>query len=88
MLLHLIVGEAKPLKYVKQMRVRSGITVGELVKEMDECGVLGAGRFGKAAELVAEMFGDPDCTVFLTLAGALVPGGLRKGSLGGKGIFY
>ncbi len=68
----------KALKYVKQMRVRSGISAGELVKEMDECGVLGAGRIGKAAELTAEMFSDPDCTVFLTLAGALVPGGLRN----------
>jgi deoxyhypusine synthase len=54
------------------------MSVGELVREMDECGVLGAGKLGKAAELVAEMFGDSECTVFLTLAGALVPGGLRK----------
>jgi len=66
------------LKHVKQMHVRPGISVGELVQEMNECGVLGAGKVGKAAELVAEMFGDSDCTVFLTLAGPLVPGGLRK----------
>jgi len=66
------------LKHVKQMHIRPGISVGELVQEMNECGVLGAGKLGKAAELVAEMFGDSDCTVFLTLAGPLVPGGLRK----------
>ena len=50
----------------------------ELVSEMKSCGVLGAGRIGKAAELVEEMFQNPDYTVFLTIAGAMVPGGLRK----------
>lgn len=45
---------------------------------MQQCGVLGAGKIGRAAELTAKMFGDPDYTVFLTLAGALVPGGLRN----------
>jgi len=52
--------------------------VSDLVNEMKACGVLGAGRIGEAAELVAEMFGNPEYTVFLTLAGPLVPGGLRK----------
>ena len=54
------------------------MTVAQLVKEMDTCGVLGAGKLGKAAKLTAKMFRDPDYTVFLTLAGALVPGGLRS----------
>jgi deoxyhypusine synthase len=45
---------------------------------MKECGVLGAGKIGNAAELLSEMFGNPDYTVFLTLAGPLVPGGLRR----------
>ena len=45
---------------------------------MRTCGVLGAGKIGNAAELASEMFDDPDYTVFLTIAGALVPGGLRK----------
>jgi deoxyhypusine synthase len=60
------------------MRVRKGLSVEELVDQMRQCGVLGAGKIGKAAELTAQMFGDPDYTVFLTLAGALVPGGLRS----------
>jgi len=60
------------------MRLRSGLTVDELVSEMRECGVLGAGKIGRAAELAAEMFSDPDYTVFLTMAGPLVPGGLRR----------
>jgi deoxyhypusine synthase len=45
---------------------------------MNECGVLGAGKIGKAAQLTTEMFSDPDYTVFLTLAGPAVPGGLRR----------
>lgn len=66
------------MENVKQMRLKRGITVAEMMKEMDACGVLGAGKIGKAARLVTEMFKDPNYTVFLTLAGALVPGGLRS----------
>jgi len=60
------------------MRLGRGLTVGELVSEMRECGVLGAGKIGIAAELAAEMFGDKDYTVFLTIAGPMVPGGMRR----------
>jgi len=62
---------------VKQIRLYPGISLRELLSEMRETGVLGAGRLGKSVELVVEMFKDPDCTVFLTLAGPLVPAGLR-----------
>ena len=65
------------MKNVKQIQLKRRITVAQLVREMDGCGVLGAGKIGKAARLVTEMFEDPDYTVFLTLAGALVPAGLR-----------
>ena len=60
------------------MRLGRGLTVGELASEMRECGVLGAGKIGIAAELAAEMFGDKDYTVFLTIAGPMVPGGMRR----------
>jgi deoxyhypusine synthase len=66
------------LKHVKHMHLKSGLTVGALVSEMNACGVLGAGKIGKAAEIVKEMFSDRDYTVFLTLAGPLVPGGMRQ----------
>lgn len=59
------------------MQIKSKITVAQMIKEMNDCGVLGAGKLGKAAKLVKEMFDDGDYTVFLTIAGALVPGGLR-----------
>lgn len=66
------------MKHVRHMELRPEMTVRELVAEMENCGVLGAGKIGMAAKLVSEMFHDKDYTVFLTLAGALVPGGLRK----------
>ncbi len=68
----------RSLKYVKHMRLQSKMSVGDLVKEMSDAGVLGAGKLGEASQLVAEMFSDPDYTVFLTLSGALVPAGFRR----------
>ncbi|MCK4583728.1 deoxyhypusine synthase family protein, partial [Candidatus Bathyarchaeota archaeon] len=62
---------------VHQMRLRGGMTVGELAEEMRKAGVIGAGRVGRAVDIVAEMFGDQDYTTFITLSGPLVPGGLR-----------
>ncbi len=65
------------MKRVKHIRLNDCLTVGNLVSEMKACGVLGAGNIGRAAEIVTDMFRDRDYTVFLTLAGPLVPGGLK-----------
>ena len=66
------------MKYVRQMQLSPKMSVNQLVSEMRAAGVLGAGKIGEATELVTEMFKDPDYTVFLTLAGPLVPAGLRR----------
>jgi deoxyhypusine synthase len=66
------------LKSVKQLNIKPDITIVELLDEMAECGVLGAGRAGRAAQLLAEIFQDENYTVFLALAGPAIPGGLRK----------
>jgi deoxyhypusine synthase len=66
------------MKRVEQMRLRPGMTVGELADEMLRAGVIGAGRVGRAVEIVAEMFSDPDYTTFIALSGPLVPGGMRR----------
>jgi deoxyhypusine synthase len=65
------------MKRIEQMRLRAGMTVGELAEEMLGAGVIGAGRVGRAVEIVAEMFSDPDYTTFITLSGPLVPSGMR-----------
>ncbi len=68
----------KPVKYVKHMRLQTGMSVNDLVNEMRSTGVLGAGKLGEACELVSEMLRNQDYTVFLTLSGALVPAGFRR----------
>jgi deoxyhypusine synthase len=59
------------------MRLKAGMTVGELADEMRKTGVMQAGRVGKAVDIVTEMFSNPDYTTFLTLSGPLCHGGLR-----------
>ena len=66
------------VRYVRHIRLNKAMSAGELVKEMNATGVLGAGKVGEACNIVAEMFNDSSYTVFLTLAGALVPAGLRS----------
>ena len=60
------------------MEVKNDMTVLELIQEMGGSGVLGAGRVYRATELLAEVIKDEDTAVFLSVAGPLVPGGLRK----------
>jgi deoxyhypusine synthase len=59
------------------MKIKPGMTVGYLVNEMEKSGVLGAGQLAKAVNILREMFLDPDYTVFLSIAGPMVLGGLR-----------
>jgi len=65
------------LKRVNHIQLNDCLTVGSLVSKMKSCGVLGAGNIGRAAEIVTDMFRERDYTVFLTLAGPVVPGGLK-----------
>ena len=65
------------MAYVQQMKIKPRMTVGELLEEMDKCGVLGAGKLGSGAKIIFNMFTDPEFTVFLSLAGPAVAGGLR-----------
>jgi len=45
---------------------------------MYRVGVLGAGRIGRATNIVRRMFADPDCYTFLSMSGPMIPGGLRQ----------
>jgi deoxyhypusine synthase len=64
-------------KYVQQMNIRAGMSVRELVEEMGKAGVFGAGRVYRAVEIYEKMLSD-EVLKFIGVAGALVPGGLRK----------
>ncbi len=60
------------------MDIKGGMSVLELIEQMGRSGVLGAGRTYRATKLLAEILEDDDTAVFLSVAGPLVPGGLRK----------
>lgn len=65
------------MKPVKQINIKEGMKVNELVGEMEKSGVMGAGRIAKATNIWESMIKDKDCKVFLGLAGAMVPGGMK-----------
>jgi deoxyhypusine synthase len=61
---------------VKQVRIRPGMTVGELVRELGASGAFNGGSLARAAGITEEMFRDEQALTFLGLAGAMVPAGM------------
>lgn len=61
---------------VGHSRVEPGMSVGALVREYGKAGI-GAADVAEAADIVAEMFHE-DVTVFMGVAGAMVPAGMRQ----------
>ncbi|HLD10718.1 MAG TPA: deoxyhypusine synthase [Candidatus Nanoarchaeia archaeon] len=66
------------LKKVDPVKVEKNISVNNLVLQMENAGVMGGGKIGKAADIFTRMIQDEECRVFLGAAGALVPGGQRE----------
>ncbi|MDP3066581.1 MAG: deoxyhypusine synthase [Methanobacteriaceae archaeon] len=60
------------------MKITKKMSVTELLEEMGKSGALGAGRIYRATQLMAEVMENEDTTIFLSVAGPMVPGGLRK----------
>ena len=65
-------------KYIEQMAIHAGMSVGELVDEMGKAGVFGAGRLFKAVEIYQRIVSDNEMFKVIGVAGALIPGGMRK----------
>lgn len=63
---------------VNQIDVFSDMKVSDLIEQFDDSGVLGAGRVGRACNLLADMIQDEDMSVFMSLGGPLIPGGMRN----------
>lgn len=63
---------------IQHMKVKENMSVLDLIEEMGKSGVLGAGRLSKATQLFADSIEDKDTSIFLSVAGPMVPGGLRK----------
>jgi deoxyhypusine synthase len=62
---------------VKHIRINGTLTVDELVQQFMNSGSFGAGRLSTACNIYERMLRDQKCTVFLALAGAVVPAGMR-----------
>jgi deoxyhypusine synthase len=62
---------------VVHMKIQPKMTVNQLIQQFDNAGSFGAGRLASACDIFENMVRDEECTVFLALAGALVPAGLR-----------
>ena len=52
-------------------------SINEIIEQFDQAGVFGPGRIAKAVNIYSNMLKEK-ATVFLGVAGALVPGGMRK----------
>ncbi|MBI4016426.1 MAG: deoxyhypusine synthase family protein [Candidatus Aenigmarchaeota archaeon] len=63
---------------VNHIKITSGMSAAELVKQMSASGVMGAGRIAKGAEILQKMLADKDCTVFFGQAGCMIPGGMKE----------
>lgn len=66
-----------PLPLVSHIKIKRGMRISNLAKQMEAVKVLGPARFGKAASILREMFSNDDYTNFISLAGPVIPGGLR-----------
>ena len=62
---------------VVHMQLKPDMTVNQLVQQFKKSGSFGAGRLAEACDVYEKMVRDEECTVFLALAGAMVPAGLR-----------
>ena len=63
---------------VKQINVTQDMKIIDLINQFDDSGVLGAGKVGRACNILTEMIRDEDMKVFMSLGGPLIPGGMRN----------
>jgi deoxyhypusine synthase len=54
------------------------MSVSDLINQFDKSGVLGAGRVGRACNVLTDMINDDDMKVFMSLGGPMIPGGMRN----------
>ena len=63
---------------VNPINVTKDMKVSDLVSQFDQSGVLGAGKVGRACNILTDMIQDEDMKVFMSLGGPLIPGGMRN----------
>jgi len=65
------------MEKINPLKITRKTSVVELVDQMKNAG-FGARKIGLASETAEKMFGDKSCKVFLGLAGAMVPAGMKE----------
>ena len=63
---------------VNHLKITKNMSISDFMQQLDKSGVLGAGRISHATDLLAKSIKDDDTKIFLSLAGPMIPGGLRK----------
>jgi len=62
---------------IKPIKIEKDMKVSELVDGMSGMG-FGAGKIAEASRIMEKMFEDKECKVFLGVAGAMVPAGMKQ----------
>lgn len=65
------------MERVKHLKIKKDMKISELVEGMESMG-FGAGKIAKASKVMFKMFKEQECKVFLGVAGAMVPGGMKE----------
>lgn len=65
------------MKKIEHVKVEKGMKVNELVKRMGNCG-MNAKKLSLAVDVFEDMINDKDCKIFMGLAGAMVPAGMKN----------
>jgi deoxyhypusine synthase len=66
-----------PMKEIIPIKVKKNMKVSELVDEMGGAG-FGAEAISKASQVMKDMFLDKECKIFIGMAGAMVPAGMKQ----------
>ena len=69
------------MRKVEPIEIREDMKVSELVGGMEGMG-FGAGAVNNASKIMTKMFEDKECRIFLGVAGAMVPAGMKEIILG------
>jgi deoxyhypusine synthase len=66
------------LEEIRHVKVDPEMTLDQLIQEMRFGAGFGAKHLARAVDIYMDMVEDPDCTIFLTVAGAMIPGGMKQ----------
>jgi len=65
------------MEEIKHLKIEKDMKVSDLTEKMGDMG-FGARKISEASSIMKKMFGDEECMVFLGVAGAMVPAGMKQ----------